>query len=282
LLQAGGGGVAVGHFNISDLAGLKAIFEAAREAEVSVIVGTSEGEAEFVGYAQAAALVHSIRKAYGFPIFLNADHTHSLEKIKEAVEAGYDAVLFDGTKLPFEENVRLTKSAVALAKKLNPEVLVEGELGYIGSSSEVLREVPQGAALTPAEMTSAEEAKMFVEETGVDLFAPAVGNIHGIVVQEGFRERLNIEQIRKVKKALGIPLVLHGASGLGDDDIRAAIKAGINIVHINTELRVAWRKGMEEGLRESPDEVAPYKVYPAAIEAMKNVVRERLRLFGSA
>ena len=279
IAEAAAGKKAVGHFNISDIAALEAIFQSARSLNVPVIIGTSEGEREFIGPQQAAALIKSLRQEYDFPIFLNADHTHSFEKIKEAVAAGYDAVLFDGGKLPFEENVRQTKEAVDYVKSQNPEILVEGELGYIGSSSEVLKEIPAGAALKPEDLTSPEQAKEFVERTGVDLLAPAVGNIHGIITQPGFVEKLDIERIGAIKQAVSIPLVLHGGSGLSDEDFRAAIGAGINIVHINTEIRQAWRHGMEEGLKENPEEIAPYKIYPATVEEIKKVVIQRLKIF---
>ncbi len=283
-------GRAVGHFNISDSVALRAIFESARELNVPILIGASEGERDFLGVRQTVALVKSLREEYDYPIFLNADHTHSVEKIKEAVEAGFDAVLFDGSKLPFEENVRLTKEVVQLAKSLNPDVVVEGELGYIGSSSAILKEIPEGAAMKPEDLTSPEQSAIFIKETGIDLFAPAVGNLHGMLVRQstsggGFETinpRLDINRISEIKKVVGIPLVLHGGSGIVDEDFVAAIKAGITIIHINTEIRLAWRKGIEEGLKNNPDEVAPYKIYPPALEGIKRVVRERLRLFSGS
>lgn len=279
LADAAARGVAVGHFNISDLVALRAIVAAARERGVPVVIGTSEGERDSIGPRQAVALVQSLREEYDTPIFLNADHTRSFEKAKEAIAAGYDAVLFDGSALPFEENVRRTKEVVAYARSVNGAIAVEGEIGYIGSASEVLKEVPKGAALKPEELTSPEQARDFVLRTGVDLFAPAVGNIHGIVVAEGFAEKLDIERIRAIRAAVSVPLVLHGASGLSADDLRAAVAAGINMVHVNTELRVAWREGMEQGLRANPGEVAPYKIYPKAFEAVKAVVADKLSIF---
>lgn len=272
-------GIAIGHFNISDSTMLKAIFETAKELNLPVLIGASEGEREFIGTRETALLVRGFRDEFSYPIFLNADHTHSVEKAKEAARAGYDAILFDGGKLPFEENIRQTKEVVAYVKSLNPEILVEGELGYIGSGSEVLKEIPAGAAIKLEELTSPEGAHEFVERTGIDLLAPAVGNIHGIIVQEGFKERLNIERIGAIKRAARIPLVLHGGSGLPDEDFTAAIAAGINIVHISTEVRVAWREGIEEGLKKRPDEVAPYKIEAEEIEGIKKVVRARLKLF---
>ncbi|MEK7149692.1 MAG: class II fructose-bisphosphate aldolase, partial [Patescibacteria group bacterium] len=166
IIEAENKKIAIGHFNISDLAGLKAIFEVAKELSVPVIIGLSEGEAGFVGYKQAAALVKSLREQYNYPIFLNSDHTKSLEKIKEAVEAGFDAVLFDAGKLPIEENIKKTKEAVELAKGINSDVLVEAELGYLGASSVILKEIPKDAAIRKEDLTKPEDAVRFVKETG--------------------------------------------------------------------------------------------------------------------
>jgi len=296
-------GIALGHFNISELSMLKAIFQASRDVNTPVIIGTSEGEREFIGVRQAAALIKSLREEYDYPIFLNADHTHSLEKVEEAAKAGYDAILFDGGALPFEENIKQTKKAVEIAKKINPDVLIEGELGYIGSSSKILKEIPKGAAIKPEDLTKPEDAKRFVQETGVDLLAPAVGNIHGMFVPlearpssfggraaaaggglplTGFaplEPPLDIERVRAIKRAVKIPLVLHGGSGNTDSDFLAAIEAGISIIHISTELRLAWRKGLEQGLRKDPEEIAPYKLMKPGVEEVQKVVYNRLKLF---
>lgn len=271
-------GVAIGHFNISELTALKAILEGARNFGVPVVIGVSEGEREFIGIKEVAALIHIFKEEYGMPIFLNADHTHSLEAVEEAAKAGYDAVLFDASQEPLEKNIKLTKEAVARAKILNPEILVEGEIGYIGTSSKVLQELPKGIALEEKDLPSPDEAAEFVTKTKVDLLAPAVGNIHGILANIP-NPRLNIKRIREIKQAIKIPLVLHGGSGVVDEDFRSAIRAGISLIHINTELRVAWRKGVESGLKKNREEVAPYKILPPALEAMREVVRHRLRLF---
>jgi fructose-bisphosphate aldolase, class II len=275
--------IAVGHFNISDLLTLRAIVAAARELAVPVMIGVSEGERDFMGVRQVAALVQSMREEYQHPIYLNADHTHSLEAAEEAARAGFDEVIFDGSKLDFNENVARTKRAVESLRSINSDIVIEGEIGYIGSSSEVLAETPKGASLAPGELTTPEEAKRFVEATGVDVLAPAVGNMHGLLVsmvRGETRKRLDIERIRRIAAVVGKPLTLHGGSGTADEDLAAAIKAGITIVHINTELRVAWRQGVERGLAEHPNEVAPYKLLPPAFEAIERIVRERLALFG--
>ncbi len=270
--------VAIGHFNISDLVALKAIFEAARELNVPVMIGTSESEAQFLDRGEAAALVKMLRQEYDFPIFLNSDHTHSLEEVKKAVAAGYDEILFDAGKLPFEENLRLTKEVVEYVKSINSNIIVEGEIGYIGSASKILTELPEGAALRPEDFTTPEQAAQFVRETKVDLLAPAVGNIHGMI-GIGKDPDLDIPRIRAIREAAGVPLVLHGGSGNKDSDFLAAIDAGVAIIHINTEIRVAWRAGLEQGLRNHPGEIAPYKVLPDAVAAVRQVVQARLKLF---
>jgi fructose-bisphosphate aldolase class II len=272
--------VAIGHFNISDLTALRAIVDAARELKLPVLIGVSEGERDFIGTRTAAALVRSLREEFQFPIFLNADHTHSVEKVKEVAEAGYDEVIFDGSKLPFEENAKLSKQAVELAKSINPEILVECEIGYIGSSSAILDRRPEESL----HLTSPEEARQFSEETNLDVIAPAVGNMHGLLhemVTGQAHKHLDISRIEAIKRATGKFMTLHGGSGTADQDFVAAIKAGMTIVHVNTELRLAWRRGVEEGLHKDTNEVAPYKIMPSAYEAIRKVVKSRLALFNS-
>jgi ketose-bisphosphate aldolase len=278
LLEAQQGGVAIGHFNVSDLVLLKATFTAARELNVPVLIGLSEGEREFVGTRQIGAFVQSLREEFDFPIFLNADHTHSLAKGIEAAKAGFDSIVFDLSALPIEENVRQTKQAVEALKAINPSMLVEGEIGDIGTGSEIHESSPD----LSKGLSTAEEAKQFVESTRVDILAPAVGNMHGMLrsmVQGETKKRLDIERIAGIKRAARVFLTLHGGSGTDDEDLRKAIAAGINIIHINTELRVAWRQGLEHGLAMQPEEVVPYKILPSVVDSVKHVVGSRLQLF---
>ena len=280
LQQAQENGVAVGHFNVADLVLLKAIFSAAQELKVPVIVGASEGEREFMGVRQIALLVQSLRDEFDFPIFLNADHTHSLAKAVEAAKAGFDSIIFDRSALPFKENVRQTKEAVQALKAINPAILVEGEIGDIGTGSEIHEVAPD----LSKGLTNPVEAKQFVESTGIDILAPAVGNMHGLLksmVRGETKKHLDIARIAQIKSAVRLPLTLHGGSGTDDEDFRKAIAAGITIVHINTELRLAWRRGLEQGLAKDPDQVVPYKVLPFAVESVRRVVLSRLRLFNT-
>jgi fructose-bisphosphate aldolase class II len=281
LQQAGKRGAAIGHFNVSDLVLLRAVFSAAQEVNVPVIVGASEGERSFMGIRQIAALVKSLRDEFDFPIFLNADHTHSRAGAEEVARAGFDSIVFDLSALPLEQNVRQTREAAAALKAIHPSILVEGEIGDIGSGSEIHESMPDSSK----GLTTSEEARQFVEETGIDILAPAVGSMHGMsrsMVRGESKQRLNIERIAAIRAATGVPLTLHGGSGTDDEDFRRAIAAGISIIHINTELRIAWRHSLEASLSAKPDEVVPYKILPPVVESVREVVKSRLRLFSNA
>ena len=272
--------VAIGHFNVSDSEGFRAVTEAAKELGVPVIIGVSEKERTFLGVAEIRALV-SVKQDEGEPVYLNADHTYSVEASKEAVDHRYDSVIIDGAEKPFAENVMMTKEVVEYARSKGRTLgtdsqgptLIEGELGFIGQGSTLLDEVPDG--VSEVTQTTAADARLFVSETGVDLFAPSVGNIHGLI--RAGEPKLNIKRIKEIAKAITVPLVLHGASGNTDEDIRAAIAAGIRIVHINTELRIAYKKGVEHGM--STDELAPYKFMAEGVEEMRKLVVSKLNVF---
>lgn len=274
-------GVAIGHFNISNIEALHGIYNAAKKLNVPVIIGVSEGEEEFIGRDEAVALVKEIREKDNYPIFLNADHHYSFESVKSALDAGYDAAIIDAVKLPLEENITLTKKCVDYAKELGEkegiDILIEAELGFIGQSSKLLDTIPEG--VSEATMTKPEDAKHFVEATGISLLAPSVGNVHGMV--KGGNPRLDIERIKNIKETCRVPLVLHGGSGIADIDFTNAIKAGISIIHINTEIRVAYKEALEKFLSENPSEVAPYKILAPAVLAIEQVVYNRLKLFNN-
>jgi len=187
-------------------------------------------------------------------------------------------IVIDGPTLAQIYLGKITNWNDPALKATNPAILVEGEIGDIGTGSEIHEEAPD----LSKGLTSPAEAKQFVEATGVDILAPAVGNMHGMLksmVHGQTRKRLDIQRIAQIKSAAQVPLTLHGGSGTDDEDLRKAIVAGINIIHINTELRVAWRRGLEEGLAKQPHEVVPYKILPFAVESVKKVARSRLNLF---
>ena len=268
----------LGHFNVGDLVALKAVIAAAAETGFPVLVGASEGEREFFGARQLAVLVKSLREETGLPVFLNADHTHSLAKALEAANAGFDSVGIDFSALPFDENVARTKETVHAIKAVNSAILSEGEVGDIGTGSEI-KEVAQGDFKN---LTTPEQARQFVEATGIDILAPAVGNMHGMLksmVQGKAKKHLDLERIAQIKQTAGVFLTLHGGSGTDDEHFRKAIAAGINIIHINTELRVAWRKSLDQSLARDFNEVVPYKILRPVVDSVKQVVTSRLRLF---
>ena len=278
LKQAQNDGKAVAHFNVSDLVLLRAVFSAAQELKAPVIVGASGGEREFIGTRQLAAVVQSLRAEFDHPLFLNSDHTHSLSDALEAAKAGFDLIGFDASALPFEENIRATREVVTAVKAINPGILVEGEIGDIGTGSAIHESAPD----LSKGLSTPEEAVRFVESTGVDIVAPAVGNMHGMLksmVQGDARKRLDLARIAAIKAATRSFMTLHGGSGTDDGDFRKAIGAGINIVHINTELRLAWRGALEKSLREQPDEVVPYKILGPIVESVKQIARARIILF---
>lgn len=275
LKDARDGHYALGHFNFSTEDVLRGIVEASRDAGApAVMVGTSEGEAEYVGMYEAVALVQAVRKHYNFPIFLNADHFKSFDKCREAIDAGYDSVIIDESKMAFVDNISATRKVVEYVKSSGKNVLVEGEIGYLRGSSEVQKKIE----ISLNDYTKPEEAKEFVSKTGVNQLAVVFGNIHGIVTDQ--EEKLDIEHFNKI--ALTMPsvyYVLHGASGLKDSDIRAAIQAGVTNVHFNTELRVAYTEGLHKALHDKPSETTPYKYLKMGVDEMKKVVAAKIKLF---
>jgi len=284
LRAATAGGWASGHFNASNLEQMRVICRVAQELRSPAIIGTSEGEARHIGMLEAAALRDALRREFDIPVFLNADHMKSVTLAKAAVDAGYDSVHIDLSAEPFDENVRGTREVVEYARQResmarNPAAMIsiEGELGYLRGESKLQREK---ITVRPEDLTRPEEARTFVSRTGVDRFAPAVGNIHGIALDE---PALDIDRIKAIRHLLpeSVALVLHAGSGVPQNQIRAAIAAGIANIHINTDIRIAFVGGLREHLEAHPDETTPYKLFPEAEEAMARVVGSKLRLFGA-
>lgn len=270
-------GKALGHFNFSDSNQLTAIMMAAKENNLPVVVGLSEGERDFFSIPHARALIDRYNQE-GAQMYLNADHTYSVEKVQQALSDGVDSIVVDGAKLPFAENSHLLATCVKYAKAMGGDVVVEGELGYIGSGSEVIQSLPEGAAITEEMMTKPDELRQLVEETGIDLVAPAVGNIHGIVLSG--QPKLSIVRIAQLNAAAGVPLVLHGGSGSSDEEFTHAVQSGIVMIHINTDLRVLYRNSLKETL-ETNTETTPYKFLTPSVEKMKAYVSQKIRLFAN-
>ena len=269
---------ALAHFNVSELAGLKAVAAAARTVGQPIIVGASEGEREFFGPRALVDTVRLLSEQMDVPLYLSADHTHSLDSLKEALAAGFDSVVFDASALPFHENIERTREAVACAKSVAPHVRIEGELGFIGSGSVLVRRLDANAAVRGSALPTPDQAAEFVDRTGVDLLAPAVGNVHGMIV-EGAQPGLDVPRIAAIRAVVPVPLVLHGGSGIDHGQLVAAIGAGMAVIHVNTELRLAWRRGVEEGLAQDKDEIAPYRILGPAVAQVSRIAERYIRLF---
>ncbi len=291
LKQAKEGRYAIGHFNFATEDVLKAIVSAAKESGAPcVMVGTSEGEADFVGLKEAVAMVRAAADDFQYPVFLNADHFKSFEKAKAAIDGGYDSIIIDASRLNLEENIALTKQVTDYARLVNQNISVEGELGYLKGSSEVQTKIE----ISSADYSKPEEVAYFVSQTGVDRMAVVFGNIHGIVTDQ--EEKLDIEHLAKIisyvkrgapSQVAKVPLVepyyvLHGASGLKDEDVAASIKAGIVNVHFNTELRVVYRNEIDKQFHAHPNETTPYKYLGPAAEEVKKLVAQKIKLFMSS
>jgi tagatose 1,6-diphosphate aldolase GatY/KbaY len=262
-------------FNFSTLEQLQGIVRGVKHFSCPVILGTSEGESKFLGLDLAVKVKKIAEKEIGKGrVFLNLDHGKSFEIIKEAIKAGYDMVHFDGGGLPFKKNIEITKKVVAYGKK--KDVVVEGELGLISQSSEVHQGKPK---IKLEDLTNPGEAVEFVQKTGVDALAVAIGNIHG-TYKKG-REKLDLKRLSMIQRKVGdrVYLVLHGGSGIPMNQLKEAIKRGIVKININTETRVSWRKALEKNFQNYPDEVAPYKLMDGVIRAVQKVVEKKLQLF---
>ncbi|MEK7124267.1 MAG: class II fructose-bisphosphate aldolase, partial [Patescibacteria group bacterium] len=217
-----------------------------------------------------------LRKKTGVPIFLNLDHGKSLEYLKEAVLAGYDMVHFDGSKLPLEENIKISKEVVKFAHKKG--VIVEGEMGRIGTDgSKVYTEKFQ---IKEEDLTKPEDAVTYMKATGVDLLAVSVGTFHGLDVT-GVSPNLRLDRLQEIHEKTDVALTLHGGSGTPEEDLKKSIQLGICKININTETRLAFSNTLRKSLAEQPNEITPYKYFTAPIEAVQLVIEEKIKLFGS-
>lgn len=272
---------AIPHFNFSTAEQLKAIIlgfenvllDKKLKEDYCLMVGLSEKEADFFGYSKARALVYAWKNDTNLAIFLNADHHKSFESCKKALQAGFDSIHFDGSSLSFEENIELTKKIVDYARSLNPEISLEGELGYLPGES-IIQEFVE---VKRENYTQPEKVKEFVEKTGINRLAIVFGNIHGITTKQ--KMELDFNLLKKINETLPDTfLVLHGGSGLTDEDFKKSIENGITNIHINTEIRIAYRKGIEEKFKED-QEIRPYKFLEKAVEEMKKVAEEKIEIF---
>jgi fructose-bisphosphate aldolase class II len=262
---------AVGQFNMNNLEFAQAIAEAAAELNSPFIYGVSEGALKYMGLEFTVAMAEAAAKKYGVPIALHLDHGSSFEVAMKCIRAGFSSVMFDGSHYPLEENIRLTKEIVKAAHAMG--VSVEGELGTIGGVEDDISVDEEDAHLAKPE-----EAIRFYEETGVDALAIAVGTAHGMYKGE---PKIRFDIIEKVASQIPAPIVLHGGSGVPDDMIRRAIQAGVGKINVNTENQVACTNTIREILDKDKKVYDPRKYLGPARQAMIEVVKSKILLFGS-
>ncbi|NLA57799.1 MAG: class II fructose-1,6-bisphosphate aldolase [Firmicutes bacterium] len=266
------GGYAVGAFNLNNMEILQAVIEAAEEERSPVILQASQGGLKYAGIDYIVAMARVAAENASVPVALNLDHGTSFEQAMVCIRKGFSAVMIDGSRLPFDENVALVKRVVDVAHAVG--VSVEAELGKIGGTEDDIVVSQQDAT-----MTDPGEAAEFVRQAQPDLLAVAIGTAHGVYRGE---PRIDFKRLEEIRKRVDIPLVLHGASGVPDEAIRKACQLGISKINIDTELRLAFTQAVRNVLEAAPEEIDPRKILGPAREAMKKVVREKMRLFGSS
>lgn len=267
---------AIGAFNVANIETLKAITGAAKKLNSPVLIEASDGEINYIGIKQLVALVRAYEEELNIPLILNLDHGKNFEMCKAAVDAGFDYVHIDASKLPYDENVEITKKVVEYAHA--HDVMVEGEMDHIqGSSADHTKENPEDFA-KPEFMTNPEKALKFVEDTGIDVLASFIGNLHGVYATE---MHLNHEILKQLGEVLpNTYFSLHGGSGIYNDDVKKAVQMGIVKVNVNSEMRMAFKKALQDELNKT-DEIAIYKIAQPAIDAVQQVVEDKIMVFGS-
>ena len=262
------GSYAIGHFNTSNLEETQGIIDGARELRSPVIVGTSESAIEYAGIENLVDIVKNMAEKIEIPVVLHLDHGKNFEIVKRAFEAGYTSLMFDGSKLPFEENLKITKKVVDLAKR--KDVSVEAELG-------VMLENIKDKSNLEEYLTDPNQAAEFVRITGVDALAVAIGTAHGLPIKN---EKIDFERIKEIREAVKIPLVLHGSSNSTIGDFKKAIKCGIAKINIDTELRQAFTEGVREELED--EDLYNLREFLAEGRAeVKDRVKKLIKVFGS-
>jgi len=275
LKKAQKGRYAVGAFNANNMEIVQAIVEAAEEENAPVILQASQGAIKYAGLDSIVAMVKVMAEKVNIPVALHLDHGTDYYQNIKCLRAGFTSLMYDGSKLSFDENVKMTKKVVEMAHAC--DIPVEAELGQIGKMGD--SDEP-GVALERVKESMAvpEEAVKFVELTEIDFLAAAVGTIHGCRTPFA---KLDIPRIEKIRELTGVPLVLHGASGANDEEIRKGIAAGICKINIDTRIRMQFTEKIREIIKTNPQEIDPRKILGPAKEAAKEIIRNRIRAFGS-
>lgn len=263
---------AVPAFNIGSDQLLKTVMKTVKELKSPVILEMSPDEFNFVGYAQIQAMLYEAAHT-DVPVCIHLDHGDSYETVVRAIQAGMTSVMIDASKLPYEENVAITKKVVETAHIAN--VSVESELGTIGTTGNSIEGGTEGVIYTVPE-----EAKQFIEDTGIDTFACAIGTAHGIYPKD-MKPKLRIDILKDITDQVSVPLVLHGGSSNKDEEIAEAVKNGICKINISSDIKVAFYEQARKTLNENPGYREPLEIYPAAMEACGKVCADKIRLFNS-
>lgn len=266
------GNYAVGAFNVNNMEILQAIVAAAKEERSPVILQASQGAIKYAGIEYITALARIAASEAGVPVALHLDHGPSFEQAMECIRYGFSSVMYDGSHLPLDENIAITRKVVEAAHAVG--VSVEGEIGrLVGIEDNIQVSELEGA------LTDPDEAKQFVEETGIDMVAVAIGSRHGFYKGE---PKLDFERLEAIRQRVQVPIVLHGGSGIPESHIQRAIALGVRKINIDTELRDVFVRTARQVMEEKPDEIDPRKILGPAREQMKEKVKEKMRLFGSS
>lgn len=268
LLDAQKGGYAVGAFNAENMEMVQAIIRAAEELKAPVMIQTTPSTVKYASLAMFVGMVAAQARDASVPVCLHLDHGSSFELAVQAIREGYTSVMIDGSKLPFEGNIDVSRRVVSVAKPNN--IPVEAELGKVGGKEDDLEAVADTN-------TDPMEAKEFVEKTGIDSLAVAIGTAHGFYVGTPVLDKERLSEIREV---VDIPLVLHGASGLTDEDVKDCVRRGICKVNFATELRAAYTDAGKALLKEKPETFDPKKLGEAGMAAVTELVKNRMRVCG--
>ncbi len=273
-------GFAVGAFNIDNQETLIAIARAAQKLNAPVLIEVSQGEVEALGLENVRDLVDNYREEYGIEVYLNLDHSPTVEACKRAIDAGYEFIHIDISQANHdateEEIIAKTKEVVEYARFTG--ALVESEPHYFAGGSNVHHEGIDYEEIKKT-FSTPEGAKAFVDATGIDTFAAAIGNLHG---KYDVPKELDLELLARIREAIPCQISLHGGSGTPLHFFEDASRAGVSKININTDMRVAFRESLEKVLRENPDEYAVVKLMPQVFEAVQVVVEEKINAFGSA
>jgi len=272
LLKAEKEGYAVGAFNANNMEIVQAILAAAEKENAPVIMQASQGAIKYAGLDFLTGIVELAANSSKVPVALHLDHGTDFDQVVKCIRSGFSSVMYDGSKLPIEENIAITRKVLEIANAI--DVSVEAELGKIGGTEDNVH-VSEKEAM----YTDPEEARYFVEQTGIKSLAIAIGTAHG---QYKGEPKLDFERLAKIKSLVNIPIVLHGSSGVPDESVRQAIKLGVRKVNIDTNIREAFVGEMRRVIAEKPDEIDPRKILGPARDAATEIIRQKMRVFGSS